>query len=169
VKTATIATILALASLLAGCRSKAPSGPVDFFPESNAVQGWVKPSDTRTFEASHLWEYIDGDAEKYIQAGVVKTLTSDFRYNNKVDATADIYVMAKPEGAKKIYDSELPAEFKLVEIGEAGRITKVSLTLHQGVYFVRLVAYEDSPETTKALIDLAGAISSRLSKSGAGK
>jgi hypothetical protein len=168
-KTSTLAMILSLAGLLAGCRSKAPSNPVDLFPESNAIQGWVKSSGTRTFEASHLWEYIDGDAEKYIQAGVVKTLASDYRFHDKVDATADVYVMAKPEGAKKLYDSELPADSKSVEVGEAGRIAKGSLTLHQGVYFVRLVSYEDSPEMTKALTDLAGAISSRLSKSGAGR
>jgi hypothetical protein len=40
----------------------------------------VKSSTTRTFEASHLWEYIDGDADKYIQAGMVKTLTSDYKF-----------------------------------------------------------------------------------------
>jgi len=166
VKISTLAMILALAGLLAGCRAKAPSAPADFFPASQSVESWVKSSDTRTFEASHLWEYIDGDAEKYIQAGVVKTLTSDYRFNNKVDATADVYVMAKPEGAKKIYDSEAGAESHAVEVGEAGRIAKGSLTFHQGPYFVRLVAYEDSPEVTKGLADLAGAINSRLSKSG---
>ena len=168
-KTSLLAMILSLASLLAACRSKAPSGSVDFFPETKAVQGWVKSSDTRTFEASHLWEYIDGDAEKYIQAGVVKTLTSDYRFNDKVDATADVYVMAKPEGAKKIYDSEAAAENHAVGVGEGGRTANGSLTFHQGPYFVRLVAYEDSPEMTKALTDLASAISSRLSKSGTGQ
>jgi hypothetical protein len=157
--------VLVLAGLLASCRSKPP----DFFPASNAAPGWVKSSETRTFGADHLWEYIDGDADKYIQAGVVKTLTSDYRYNNQADATADIFVMAKPEGAKKLYDSELPADFKLVEIGEAGRLAKGSLTFHQGVYFVRLVAYEDSPEVAKALTELARAICSRLSPSGGSK
>lgn len=164
-----LAMILALACLLAGCRAKAPAGAADFFPESNTVQGWVKSSETRTFEASHLWEYIDGDADKYIQAGVVKTLTSDYRFNNKVDATADVYGMAKPEGAKKIYDSESAAESQPVDIGEAGRLSKGSLTFHQGPYFVRVVAYEDSAEVAKALTELARAVGSRLSKSSAGK
>ena len=174
-RTFTLTMILALAALLAGCRSKAPSGAADFFPESNSVQGWVKSSETRTFEASHLWEYIDGDADRYIQAGVVKTLTGDYRFNNKVDATADIYVMAKPEGAKRIYDSESAAESQPVDIGEAGlpaqagRLSKGSLTFHQGPYFVRVVAYEDSAEVAKALTELARAVSSRLSKSNAGK
>ena len=168
-RTFTLTMILALAALLAGCRSKTPSGAADFFPESNSVQGWVKSSEPRTFEASHLWEYIDGDADRYIQAGVVKTLTGDYRFNNKVDATADVYVMTKPEGAKKIYDSESAAESQPVDIGETGRLSKGSLTFHQGPYFVRVVAYEDSAEVGKALTELARAVSSRLSKSGASK
>ena len=168
-RTLSLAVILALAALLTGCRSKTPSGTAGFFPESNSVQGWVKPSETRTFEASHLWEYIDGDADRYIQAGVVKTFTSDYRFNNKVDATADVFVMAKPEGAKKIYDSESSVESQPAEIGEAGRLSKGSLAFHQGPYFVRVVAYEDSPEVAKALTELARAVSSRLSKPGGGK
>src|SRR5208283_3605572 len=69
------AVTVILTGLLLGCRSKAPSAPVDFFSDSISAPGWVKSGDTRTFAASHLWEYIDGDADKYIQAGVVKTLT----------------------------------------------------------------------------------------------
>jgi hypothetical protein len=163
-----LAMILALAALLAACHAKAPAGAADYFPPSNSVQGWVKSSATRTFEASHLWEYIDGDADKYIQAGVVKTLTSDYRFNNQVDATADVFVMAKPEGAKKIYDSESAAESQPVQIGEAGRLSKGSLTFRQGPYFVRVVAYEDSPGVAQALTELARALSSRLSQT-AGK
>jgi hypothetical protein len=168
-KTLSLAMTLALAVLLAACHAKAPAGEADFFPASNSVQGWVKSSGTRTFEASHLWEYIDGDADKYIQAGVVKTLTSDYRLNNQVDATADVFVMTKPEGAKKIYDSESAAESQPVEIGEAGRLSKGNLTFHQGPYYVRVVAYEDSPGVAQALTELAHALSSRLSQGGGSK
>jgi hypothetical protein len=165
-KNLSLAIVLVSAGLLAGCRAKSPSAAADFFPPSNSVQGWVKSSETRTFESSHLWEYIDGDADKYIQAGVVKTLTSDYRFNNRVDATADVFVMAKPDGAKKIYDAESAAGSQPVDIGEGGRLSKGSLTFHQGPYFVRVVAYEDSPEVAKGLTGLARAFSSRLGQSG---
>jgi hypothetical protein len=160
------AVIFALAGLLVGCRSKAPSGPVDFFPPSNSVPGWVKSSETRTFEASHLWEYIDGDADKYVQAGVVKTLTSDYKFNGKTDAAVDVYVMGEAAGAKKIYDAESAEGSQPITMGDAGRYSKGSLTFRQGPYFVRLVAYEDSPGIAKGLTDLAHAVSSRLSQAG---
>jgi len=166
VKAFALSMVLAFAGLLVACRSKAPAAAVDFFPANNTVPGWVKSSDTRTFEASHLWEYIDGDADKYVQAGVVKTLTSDYQFNGKTDATVDVYVMSAEAGAQKIYDSESAEGSQAVTIGDAGRYSKGSLTFRQGPFFVRLVAYEDSPEIAKGLTDLARAVSGRMSKAG---
>lgn len=161
--------VFILAVLLASCRSKAPSVSVDFFPANNAAPGWVKSSETRTFEASHLWEYVDGDADKYVQAGVVKTLTSDYKFNGKSDATVDVYVMGNAVGAQKIYDGESAEGSQPITMGDAGRYAKGSLTFRQGPYFVRLVAFEDTPEIAKGLTDLAGAVCSRLGKSSAGR
>ena len=163
------AMIFALAGLMLGCRSKAPSAAVDFFPASGSAPGWVKSSDTRTFEASHLWEYVDGDADRYVQAGVVKTLTCDYKFNGKTDATVDVYVMGNAAGAQKIYDCESAEGSQPISMGDAGHYAKGSLTFRQGPYFVRLVAFEDTPEIAKGLNDLAAAVSSRLGKSGGGK
>jgi len=164
VRTVPLILILALASLLAGCRPQAPAAAVDFYPASNSVPGWVKTSETRTFEASHLWEYIDGDADKYVQAGAVKTFTSDYRFNGKTDATVDVFVMGDAEGAKKIFDSESADGRQPLTIGDAARYAKGNLTFRQGPYFVRLVAYEDTPEIAAALTSLAHALSSRFGK-----
>lgn len=38
---------------------------------------WKKTRDTRTFEAATLWQHIDGDAERYLAAGVRKTFTAE--------------------------------------------------------------------------------------------
>ncbi len=89
-----------LAGFVPGCRPKT-NNAADFLPAGNAVPGWAKTSDTRTFSAADLWKYIDGDADKYVQAGVVNTLTSDYRLNGKTDATLDVYVMGSTAGAQK--------------------------------------------------------------------
>jgi hypothetical protein len=112
-----------------------------------------------------LYEYVDGDADKYVQAGVVRTLTSDYRFNGKTDATVDVYVMGTAGGAQKIYDSESAEGSQPLMLGDGGRYAKGSLTFRQGPHFVRAVAFEDSPEISKGLTDLAHAISSRLGKS----
>lgn len=147
--------------LAQACGPKPVSGPAAFFPETNEVPGWSK-GETRTFEADRLWEYIDGDADRYIQAGVERTMTTDYRYHDKIQAVADIYVMKAPEGARKIFDAESSIGSQPARIGEDGRIFPASLTFRKGPYFVRLVAYQEAPEMGKALTELARAIERRL-------
>ena len=165
-RTLALPIALALAGLLAGCGSNPPADP---FPSSNSIPGWAKSSATRTFDAGHLYEYIDGDADKYVHAGVVKTLTSDYRWKNKVDATVDVYVMGNAAGAQKIYDSESAVGSQSIAIGDAGRYTMGNLTFRQGPYFVRLVAFDNQPEIAQALTSLAGALSGKLNPSRANK
>jgi hypothetical protein len=162
------AMLFAFVILLVGCRSKAPSAPAGFFSDTVSAPGWVKSGETRTFEASHLWEYIDGDADKYIQAGVVKTLTSDYKFKSKTDATVDVYVMGSATGAQKVYDAESAEGSRPLTLGDASRYAKGSLTFRQGPYFVRIVAYEDSPEIATALTALAFAVSNQLRQAGPG-
>ena len=153
--------ILAI-SLAQACAPSSSRQPAGFFPATNEVPGWSKTGETRTFEASRLWEYIDGDADKYIQAGVQKTLTADYRYREKIEAVADVYVMARDEGARKIFDSESSVGSKPIQIGDAARLSRASLTFHKGPYYVRLVAYEEAPEVADGLVALGRAIDNRL-------
>jgi hypothetical protein len=159
------AVIMATAGLALACTSKTGSRPATFFPESGEVPGWSKTGATRTFTADNLWEYIDGDAEKYLQAGVEKTLTTDYRYQN-TEAVADVYVMSRPEGAQKILDSELATGSQAVQLGDEARLFTSSLTFRKGRYFVRLTAFQEAPEVGKALVELGRGIEEKLAKSG---
>jgi len=147
--------------LAQACGPKPASAPATFFPETNEVPGWSK-GETRTFEADRLWEYIDGDANRYLEAGVLRTLATDYRYGEKVEAVADIYVMKTPEGARKIFDSESSVGSQPIQIGDAARVFQSSLAFRNGPYFVRLVAYQEVPEVGKALVELGHAIEQKL-------
>jgi len=149
-----------------GCSPKPASKAPGLFPETNEVAGWTKASETRTFQAENLWEYIDGDAERYIQAGVERTQTTDYRFQNKIDAVADVHTMKGPEGPKKLLQSEWSAEAQRSPVGEDGRLFPASLVFIKGRYLVRLVAYEQAPEMSQALVDLGRAIESRLGAGG---
>jgi ferredoxin len=136
-----------------------PKATVSFFPESSQAAGWSKSSATRTFEADQLWRYIDGGAEKYIQAGVVRTLTASYRYQDRIDAVADVYVMKSAQGATAIFESEPAAGSRPVALGEAARLYKGSLTFRARTCFVRLVAMSECPP--EALLALARGIARR--------
>jgi hypothetical protein len=157
--------ITAAASLALSCTSKTGSRPATFFPESGEVPGWSKTGTTRTFTADNLWEYIDGDADKYAQAGVEKTLTADYRYQN-TEAVADVYVMSQPEGAQKVFNSQLATGSQAVQLGDEARLYTGSLTFRKGRYFVRLTAFQEAPDVGKALVELGRGIEEKLANAG---
>lgn len=149
---------LAILALGAGCKKKA----VDPFPASGAVAGWAKASETRVFAAKDLWQYIDGDAEHYIAAGVVTTSTTDYKYQGQLDATVDVYTMKNAAGAQKIFNAEGTNGAKSVPLGDAGIAFAQSVTFRKGPYLVRIVAYELTPGTESALLALAHGVEARL-------
>jgi hypothetical protein len=119
--------------------------------------------ETRAFEAADLWQYVDGDAERYLRAGVRRTLTANYRYADIVEAVADIHLM-ETRGAASMFEAEPSNGSRSVALGEAGRSYGQSLTFRRGPCFVRLVAYQDTPRTERALLSLAQAIDARLAR-----
>jgi hypothetical protein len=152
--------VLAIAGTLVctGCKKKA----VDPFPATNSVAGWEKTSDTRTYAAKDLWQYIDGDAEQYISAGVVSTATSDYKYQGKLEAVVDVYTMSDSAGATKILDAGQTKDAKSVQLGDAGIAYAQSVTFRKGPYLVRIVAYEPTPDGPQALGSLAHGVEAKL-------
>jgi len=152
--------VIAIAALAAsaGCKKKA----VDPMPPSGAVAGWEKSADTRVYAAKDLWQYIDGDAEQYLAAGVVSTSTSDYKYQNQLDAVVDVYTMGDSAGARKILESGGSSGAKNVQVGDAGIAYEQSVTFRKGPYLVRIVAYESTPSAQQALLALAHGVEARL-------
>lgn len=156
--------MLGVALLLdAGCKRPSGNGR-SFFPASNQVAGWAMTGDIRIFEAADLWKYIDGDAERYLKAGAQSVSTADYKFQNKIDATADIYTMGNAEGADTIFRSEPAVDVKPIQLGDAARLSSQSLVFRKGSFLVRIVAFEESTETEQALLQLGRGIESRLAR-----
>jgi hypothetical protein len=146
----------------AGCGKKA-SGPQNHgFPEGSEVNGWVRTGEIRTFGAAQLSDYIDGDAEKYLQAGVKSTSTADYKAKDQTQAVADIYTMSNAAGAKTVFESEPAGSAKNAGVGDASRLYKQSLTFRKGQYLVRIVAYQETPQLEQEMVELGKAIERKL-------
>jgi hypothetical protein len=133
-----------------------------FLPASNEVEGWVKTGATRTFAAADLWKYIDGAAERYLKAGVQSASTADYKFQDKLEAVADIYSMANAEGAREVFEAEPAGDTKNPPLGDSARLHSQSLVFRKGPYLVRIVAYEEYPEAQQALLHLGRGIEKRL-------
>jgi hypothetical protein len=152
--------VFAIAAAVAcvGCKKKT----VDPFPASGVVAGWEKSGDTRVYAASDLWQYIDGDSEEYLKAGVISTSTSDYQYQGQLEAVVDVYTMKDSAGARKILESGQTRDAKIVQLGDAGIAYEQSVTFRKGPYLARIVAYEDAPGAQQALMALAHGVEARL-------
>ncbi len=154
------AAVLCMVGAAAGTGCK--KAKVDPFPASGAIAGWQKTSDTRVFAAKDLWQYIDGDAEQYISAGVVSTSTSDYKYQGQLEAVVDVYTMGDAAGTGKILSTGQTKDAKTVQIGDAGIAYAQSVIFRKGPYLVRIVAYESTPDTPQALVALAHGVEAKL-------
>lgn len=119
---------------------------------------WVLEGPTRAFDAGNLWEYINGDAERYVDAGLKGMSTATFRFQGKGEAVVDVYRMAGPAAARLIFQSESTRDWAVVELGDEARYSAPTLVLRTGADFVRIVAYETTPETRPALLALGTAV-----------
>jgi hypothetical protein len=154
------AALVALALLVVGtgCKKK----HVDAFPKTGAVAGWEKTGETRVFAAKDLWQYIDGDAEQYVSAGVVSTSTADYKYQGQVEAVVDIFTMGDAGGAQKVMGTGQQKDAKPLQLGDAGVALAQSVNFRKGPYYVRIVAYEATPDGQQALAALAKAVEAKL-------
>jgi len=156
--------MLGIALLLDASCKRRPGSEPSFFPASNQLAGWAKAGDIRTFEAADLWKYIDGEAERYLKAGVQRVSTTDYRFQNKVDAVVDIYTMGNADGAEKIFKSEPAVDLKPIQLGDEARLSSQSLVFRKGAYLVRIVDFEESAETQRALLQLGQGVERRLAR-----
>jgi hypothetical protein len=152
-----VALVVIAAAAGTGCKKKAS----DAFPATGAVAGWEKTSETRVFAAKDLYQYIDGDAEQYISAGVVSTSTSDYKYQGQLEATMDVHTMGSAEGARKILETGTK-DAKPVQLGDAGVAYAQSIIFRKGTLLVRIVAFESTPDTQQALLALARGVEAKL-------
>ena len=149
-------------ALAVGCSTGSGLRTSGFFPASNEVPGWSNSGQVRTFDAANLWQYIDGGAEKYLQAGVEKTLTADYRYRDGLEAVADVYVMKTGDAALKVLESEPASGSRRCELGNECRQFPNSVVFRQGRYIVRLTAYSDAPDAGTDLVLLGRGIEQRI-------
>ena len=151
-------TALVASTAISGCK-KNKANP---FPVSGAVPGWDKSGETRTFEPKDLWQYIDGDSEQFIQAGVVSTSTSDYKYKGELEAAVDVYTMSGPDGAQTILERGQTKGAQAIQLGDEGLQYAQSVHFRKGRYLVRIVVYESTPDTEQALVALAHGVETNL-------
>ena len=135
-------------------------------PEDNAVPGWRRGADVRSFGPEHLFEHIDGAAEGYLSFGFRQVVTAKYTHPQKSEAVIDIYQMKDARGAFGIYGSELNPKAEFRPIGAEGYAGRTTLNFWAGSYYVKVRVLQESRETKHAMVALAERCSRKLGDPG---
>ncbi len=169
------AALFFLAVACAGCsggdqpESKVGEPPVATFslPADGELPGWTRLTEPDHFDAENLWEYINGQADFFLDYGFVGVDTAEYRDDRSSGSVVlEIYRMGSPPEGFGIFAAERTQEDRSIEIGSGAFLGPNVLGFWQEEYYVKVTSFEDGPEIEGLLISMAEEISSRLPNRG---
>jgi hypothetical protein len=144
-----------------GGEKKVEIDMASFLPQSFPDIGLQRMAEIRTYNDKELWEYIDGGAELYLSYNFIEVVTADYKQDS-IEIVADIYRFDNDLDAFGLYSMFRSPDVQAIKLGVEGFTAPASLSFVKGEYLVRLVGYDDTPEGSTALINLAEGINKLL-------
>ena len=106
------------------------------------IAGWSPQDEPSTYDATGLWELINGAADIFLSYGF-ETVTVQKFSAGEVTASIAVYDMGRPLNAFGIYRTEAPADETAVSVGtEAVVSPPYQCLLLKDRYYVKVEAYE---------------------------
>lgn len=154
-------TLLVLTLACSKEESKVSTSTIDLLAESYGTVGIDRSSPPRVFVGQDLYEYINGGAELYHQYGFIEVATADYK-KGATEMVVDIYRFDSPVNAYGLYSMLRPDGADLFMLGMEGFIAPSKIEFVKGDLLVRVIGYDDSDETSLALVNLSDQIDKQL-------
>lgn len=103
------------------------------------------------YEPQNLFDYINGQADMYLDYGFQLLITREYAAKEDSILTVEIYRMESPRHAFGIYAAERTPEDKAVDLGGEGFLGANILAFWKGPYYCRILFYQMSPELDPVL------------------
>ena len=139
----------------------------DLVPTSRELAGFNIIEPPSYYNRTSLWDYINGGAPGYISYGFVELAT--FIVNEPKDSleiVVDIYDMGDSLNAFGIFSSERSPGKLQNKIGSGSFCSQLTFYFWQHQYYIKLMAYDITPETGKNLSRIAEIISNKIPELG---
>jgi len=132
-------------------------------PKNTEIKGWKISSGPQFFEQQNLWEYINGQAEMYLDYGFELVATTEYTTLDGFRSMAiEINQMQSPKHAFGIYAAERSPNDGLIMMGVQGYLSENVLNFWKGLYYVKLSSFQTSSETKEVLMKLAAVIDNKI-------
>ncbi|MFH1349408.1 MAG: DUF6599 family protein [Pseudomonadota bacterium] len=132
-------------------------------PEGTETAGWKPTSSPEFFGPQNLWEYIDGQAELYLDYGFKLVLTTDYTsMDGAKSLSIEIFQMESPDHAFGIYAAERSPQDNFIKMGVQGYLGENILNFWKGPYYVKLTSFQSFHGTKEILLKLAGSIEKKI-------
>ena len=159
--------VVACAACGDGNPSRVEHGPTAItafdLPADGEIPGWARVTDLEHYGADNLWEYINGQADFFIDYGFVGVDTAEYQNDQESSSVVlEVYQMGRPQEAFGIFAAERTRDDRPLEIGAQAYLGTNVLGFWQAERYVKLTSFDEGPEVERSLISLAEEISSRI-------
>ena len=131
-------------------------------PEDGEVSGLKGVTGPDFYVPENLFDYMDGQAEMYLDYGFVLLVTREYRSADGSPVNVEIYQMAGPTQAFGIYAAERTPEDRSVEIGAEGYLGTNVLGFWKGPYYIKILCFQTSPATESLLEKTGTALAEKI-------
>lgn len=156
-----------IALLLCGCCLV--TGPAAAFPPLPEalpeIPGWTVLREPVVYDASTLWEAINGAADLFVSYGVVDMHMGYYSATGGPEVRAEVYRHDSPETGFGIFSQERSPQNTHVAIGTTAVIDEGMLNILCGSYYVKLSTNTPGKSTAKELTTIGAAIVKHLAQS----
>lgn len=136
-------------------------------PADGDIPGWSRVTEPEHYEADNLWEYINGQADFFIDYGFVRVDTAEYRNEQESGSVVlEVYRMGRPQEAFGIFAAERTRDDRPLDIGAGAYLGANVLGFWQAEQYVKLTSFDEGPAVEQLLIGLAEETSSRIPSQG---
>lgn len=124
--------------------------PTVAFPKR--IDHLIKGNRSKHFDKNNLYEYINGHAEFFINAGFKNLQVAEYsrnQKNNQPSLIINLYNMGKPLHAYGVLMDSVDVSAKPVAVGAMGMQSQRELAFIQGQYFLQIVAFSENEKLLK--------------------
>ncbi len=150
---------LALTFLLPAGLTAQPAEPameqkealIDLLPKKAELPELVGKSVPEFYEPENLFDYIDGQADTYLDYGFRLLITREYATKENTMLTVEIYLMEDPHHAFGIFAAERTPEDNAVDVGVEGFMGANIMAFWKGPYYCKILFYQMSPSLESVL------------------